>query len=118
MEEWKMEKKNKILYCNTCDNTFSTNHIKFKNKTINKSEGVKIQYFKCPVCDQQYVTFISDPYLRELMKRYEENKKKYNKLLKRKASEFEIRYSLEHLNRDFNRMMDYEQGLMVRYGGK
>ena len=35
------------------------------------------------------------------MKRYEENKKKYNQLLKRKASEFEITYSLEHLNRDF-----------------
>ena len=113
-----MEKKNKVLYCNTCGATFSTKQIKFINKTINKSEGVKVQYFKCPVCGEKYVTFISDPYLRKSMKRYEENKKKYNQLLKRKASEFEIRYSLEHLNRDFNRMMDYEQGLMVRYGGK
>lgn len=79
-----------IIRCNKCDFEWLAKDTVFEEIILNETEGVKMRYFQCPECGEEYIVDVTDAELRKQLQVFKKMKRKYLKMYNAKESKTKL----------------------------
>lgn len=80
-----------MIRCDKCDFEWLAEQTVFQEIVLNEAEGVKMRYFQCPECNEEYIVDVTDRELRKLISVYKKMGKKYVKMYHARESQTRLR---------------------------
>lgn len=86
-----------MIVCDKCKFEWLAKDIVFEELVLNEAEGVKMRYFQCPECGEEYIVDVTDRELRKQIQVFKKMKRKYIRMYNARESETRLRNYGERL---------------------
>ena len=86
-----------MITCDKCGFEWLAEQTVFQEIVLNQAEGVKMRFFQCAECGEEYIVDVTDNEIRKLMVVFKKMKKKYMKMYHAKESATRLRNYGERL---------------------
>lgn len=96
-----------MITCDKCGFEWLANQTVFEEIVLNEAEGVKMRFFQCPECNEEYIVDVTDTELRKMLTVFKKMKKKYIRMYNAHESQTRLRNYGE-------RLQDVQQEIIAR----
>lgn len=86
-----------MITCDKCGFEWLAKQTQFQEVVLNEAEGVKMRYFQCAECGEEYIVDVTDTELRKLITVFKKMKRKYIRMYNAKESQTRLRNYGERL---------------------
>ena len=66
-----------MITCDKCGFEWLAEQTQFQEIVLNEAEGVKMRYFQCAECGEEYIVDVTDTELRKMITVFKKMKRKY-----------------------------------------
>ena len=103
------------IYCNKCNFEWKPTETDFQTIKLNEQDDVKMRFFQCPECGEEYIIDVTDKEIREQISILKRMKKKYIRMFNVHASTTRLRRYGEKLERVQKEILEKERILRRRW---
>lgn len=87
------------IYCDKCKYEWEPKGIDFQTIELDKKDDVRMRFFQCPECGEEYIVDITDKELRQKISIFKKMKRKYIRMFNSKESATRLRNYGERLEK-------------------
>lgn len=104
-----------VTYCDKCHFEWDTKDTKIETLVLNEKDDVRMRYFQCPECGEEYVVDITDRELRGKIAVYKRMGKKYIRMFNAHESYVRLRNYAERMENVKAEIMASERELKRKW---
>lgn len=108
-----------ITYCDKCHFEWNPTETDIQSIEFDADKGVKMRYFQCPECSEEYIVDVTDRELRKQISIYKKMVNKYSRMFNRHESEVRLRNYQARMDRVRKENLARQEELRKKwcYGG-
>ena len=103
------------IYCDKCHFEWDSSKTLFETMCLNEKDDVRMRYFQCPECGEEYIVDITDYELRKQIAIFKKMKKKYIRMYHAHESETRLRNYGERLENVQREILQRQEELRKRW---
>ena len=104
-----------IIYCDKCKFEWEPKETEFQTIVLNEKDDVRMRFFQCPECGEEYIVDITDKELRKKISMFKKMKRKYIRMFHAKESSVKLRNYGERLEKVQTEIRAMEKTLRGRW---
>lgn len=104
-----------MITCDKCGFEWLAEQTQFQEVILNEAEGVKMRYFQCAECNEEYIVDVTDRELRRQITVFKKMKRKYIRMYNAKESQTKLRNYGERLQSVQLEILERQKMLRARW---
>lgn len=104
-----------IIYCDKCKFEWEPKETEFQTIVLNEKDDVRMRFFQCPECGEEYIVDVTDKELRKKISMFKKMQKKYIRMYNAHESVTRLRNYGERLENVQREILTMEKTLKGRW---